>query len=221
MARYLITLQKIFLLLRLVFPILLTVILFSGAYGQTDTTRQKNDTLQDRIYLLQKVKRNGETLPEVEIKEVVVIGNRKGGERRIRSQFRRYERLVYNLKKVYPYALIVRERLEKVNTDLAHISDEKERKNYIKNVEKDVFGEYEGDIRNMTITQGKLLIKLIDRETYNTSYTLIREYRGFLSAAFWQGIARIFGTNLKAEYDPYGEDILIELIIQDIQLGLL
>jgi len=101
------------------------------------------------------------------------------------------------------------------------ISDEKERKNYIKDVEKDVFGEYEDDMKDMTLTQGKLLIKLIDRETYNTSYELIRQYRGAISAAFWQGIARIFGTNLKAEYDPFGDDILIELIIQDIQSGLL
>ena len=68
-------------------------------------------------------------------------------------------------------------------------------------------------MRQMTITQGRLLIKLIDRETQNTSYELIKDYRGKFSAAFWQGIARIFGTNLKEEYDAYGEDALIELII--------
>ena len=71
----------------------------------------------------------------------------------------------------------------------------------------------------MTITQGRLLIKLIDRETQNTSYELIKQYRGFLSAAFWQGIARIFGSNLKAEYDHFGEDALIELIVRDIEAG--
>jgi hypothetical protein len=71
----------------------------------------------------------------------------------------------------------------------------------------------------MTITQGRLLIKLIDRETQNTSYVLIKDYRGKLSAAFWQGIARIFGTNLKSEYDPEGEDALIESIIQEIDAG--
>ena len=86
-------------------------------------------------------------------------------------------------------------------------------------MEKDVFGEYEDDIEDMTISQGRILIKLIDRETQNTSYTLIREYRGKFSAAFWQGIARIFGTNLKEEYDPYGEDALIEAIIKEIDAG--
>jgi len=99
--------------------------------------------------------------------------------------------------------------------------DEKDRKNYIRQLEKDVFAEYEDDIQEMTITQGRILIKLIDRETKNTSYELIKKYRGGLSAAFWQGIARIFGTNLKEEYDPYGKDILIELILQDIEMGLL
>ena len=86
-------------------------------------------------------------------------------------------------------------------------------------MEKDVFAEYEDDMREMTITQGRLLIKLIDRETQNTSYELIRDYRGKLTAAFWQGIARIFGTNLKEKYDAYGEDMLIELIILDIDAG--
>ncbi len=221
MVRYLITLHENVLPVKLLFQILIFVFLFACASGQTDTTRTNNDTVQNRIYLLQNVNRDGEVLPEIEIKEVVVLGDQRGSERRIRSQFRKYERLVYNLKKVYPYAVIVRNRLAQVNAELARMENEKDRKDYIKNVEKDVFGEYEDDIRNMTFTQGKLLIKLIDRETYNTSYDLIRQYRGFISAAFWQGIARIFGTNLKAEYDPYGEDMLIELIIQDIQMGLL
>ncbi len=199
----------------------LFVLLFNCVSGQTDSGKLKNDTIPARFYLLQKVKRNGETLPEIEIREVAVIANMQGSPRKQQSQFRKYQRLVYNIKKAYPYALIVRERLAGVNAELAGMSEEKDRRDYLKDVEKDVFKEYEDDIRNMTFTQGKLLIKLIYRETYNTSYELIREYRGGINAAFWQGIARIFGTSLKTEYDPYGDDILIELIIQDIQAGLL
>jgi hypothetical protein len=71
----------------------------------------------------------------------------------------------------------------------------------------------------MTISQGRLLIKLIDRETQNTSYDLIKDYRGKFSAAFWQGIARIFGTNLKEEYDRFGDDALIEIILMEIESG--
>ena len=155
-------------------------------------------------------------MPEVEIKEVTVVG-RPGSSRR--NEFRSYERLVSNIKRVYPYALIVRERLKRVDEDMKGITDEKERKRYLKEVEKDVFSKYEDDMREMTITQGRLLIKLIDRETQNTSYVLIREYRGKFAAAFWQGIARIFGTNLKEEYDASGKDALIELIIGEIEAG--
>jgi hypothetical protein len=202
---------------RVVFSILFSLLLLTGAAGQTDTIKQKNDTLPDRVYLLQQVKRDGVTMPEIQIKEVTVVGRSSDKTRRVWA--RRYDRLVYNLKTVYPYSLIVRARLGKVNEDLAGMTTDKERRRYIKNVEKDVFGEYEDDARNMTITQGRLLIKLIDRETQNTSYELIRLYRGGLIAAFWQGVARIFGTNLKEEYDPYGADVVIELILQDIEAG--
>jgi hypothetical protein len=184
--------------------------------GQADSVKQKSDTSQNRVFLLQKVERNGEVLPEVPIKEVTVVG-RQGTSKRV--WYRRYDRMTYNLKKVYPYASIVREKLFEVNQELAAITDEKERRKYLKDVENKVLGEYEDDMRDMTITQGKLLIKLIDRETRNTSYDLIKEYRGGFSAAFWQGIARIFGTNLKAEYDPYGEDALMEIIVLEIEAG--
>jgi len=184
--------------------------------GQKDSIPRKNDTIPQSLYLLQQVERDGVVMPEIEIKEVTVVARPRTARR---NEYRKYERLILNLKRVYPYALVVRRKLEEVNRDLQNISGERERKEYLKDIEKDVFAEYEDDMRKMTITQGRLLIKLIDRETQNTSYTLIREYRGKLSAAFWQGIARIFGTNLKEEYDPYGEDALIESIIREVEAG--
>jgi hypothetical protein len=201
---------------RLISSILVFFLFVAGSAGQIDSVRQMNDTLQGRSYLLQNVKRDGVTLPEVEIKEVTVYAHPQFPRK---SDFRKYERLVYNLKKAYPFALIVRNKLAKVNEDIGNIKSDKERREYIKKVEKEVFAEYEGDIRDMTITQGRLLIKLIDRETQNTSYALIKDYRGKLAAAFWQGIARIFGTNLKEEYDPNGEDAIIESIILEIDAG--
>lgn len=199
--------------------LLVSLILPPGAAGQQkDTSLIQPDTAQKRLYLLNEVERNGEKLPEVAIKEVTILG-KKGPARR--AFYRRYDRLTYNILKVYPYALIVRDKMAEVNQALENIDNEKERKEYLKGVEAMVFGEYEDDMRDMTITQGKILIKLIDRETRNTSYELIKLYRGGLSAAFWQGIARIFGTNLKAEYDPYGEDAAIEAIVHDIEQGIL
>lgn len=172
--------------------------------------------MPENYYRLHSVEREGISLPEINIKEVVIVGRPSTGKK---FPFYRYQRLIYNLRKVYPYALMVRSRLGSINEGLEKIPDERDRKKYLRQAEKDIFGEYEDDVRDMTITQGRLLIKLIDRETLNTSYELIRHYRGSFSAAFWQGIARIFGTDLKAEYDPYGEDAVIEIILHELETG--
>lgn len=198
--------------------IFLMLALFVRLSGQKDSVTHKPDTSQNRVFVLQEVERDGEVLPEVAIKEVTIIG-KNNVPRRVTA--RRNDRMVYNLKIVYPYAVIVREKLYQVEQDLAAITDEQERRKYIRGVEEFVLGEYEDDMREMTITQGKLLIKLIDRETRNTSFELIKQFRGGLSASFWQGIARIFGTNLKAEYDPYGEDAMMEFILIQLEAGML
>jgi hypothetical protein len=198
------------------FIIFVFVLFVTDISGQVDTLKLKNDTVPQRSYLIQNVNRDGVIMPEVDIKEVTVVP-RPGPEKR--KEFRQYERLVFNIKRVYPYAIMVRIRLNQVNEAMKSIPDEKSRREYMKSVEKDVFAEYEDDMRQMTISQGRLLIKLIDRETQNTSYELIRDYRGKFSAGFWQSIARIFGTNLKEEYDPYGDDAIIELIINELDAG--
>jgi hypothetical protein len=201
---------------RLIFSILVFFIVISALSGQKDTLKTTRDSIPDRFYILQNVYRDGESLPEMEIKEVTIVGKRKPGAS---FNYWKYQRLVYNVKRVYPYAVIVRMKLANVNEKLQSMESEKERKEYMKEVEKEVFRDYEGDMQQMTLSQGKLLIKLIDRETRNTSYDLIRDYRGKVPAAFWQGVARIFGTNLKAEYDPYGEDAIIERIVTEIEAG--
>lgn len=200
-----------------VFLPLIIFILSVNLKGQ-DTLKNSRDSTSGTEYLIQKVERNGITMPEIEIKEVTVAARPNPFTSR-KSDYRKYERLIYNLKKVYPYAIIVRNKLGEVNQKLAGMTSEKEKKEYIKQFEKDVFKEYEDDMRHMTISQGRLLIKLIDRETSNTSYDLIRQYRGKFSAAFWQGIAKLFGTDLKEEYDGYGDDALIEILLNEIDSG--
>ncbi len=203
--------------------ILLSLLISPVINAQVDTAVTKDtapsrlvDTLPGNYYQLHATERDGIVLPEIELKEVYIVGREKTSRK---FPFHRYQRLTYNLKKVYPYALVVRSKIGEINHVLEMIPDDKGRRKYLKNIEKDIFGEYEDDVRDMTITQGRLLIKLIDRETQNTSFELIRQYRGSFSASFWQAIARIFGTNLKAEYDPYGEDFIIELIIGEIDAG--
>jgi hypothetical protein len=198
------------------FSIFVFFLLLVDIKGQ-DSAFMKIDTIPSgSTYLLNKVTRDGETLPEAEIKVVSIVSHRSLASR---FQYWKYQRLIFNIKRVYPYAIIVREKLLTVNTDLQNMTGEKERKQYLKQVEKDVFANYEDDMREMTITQGRLLIKLIDRETSNTSFELLKDYKGKFSAAFWQGVARIFGTNLKEEYDPAGDDALVEFIILEIDSG--
>jgi hypothetical protein len=112
------------------FSTILLFLLFAvGTKGQGDSLKQNNDTLPGRSFLLQKVERNGVTLPEVEIKEVEVYPPAKFPKK---SDYRKYERLIYNLKRVYPYALIVRSKLSSVNQELMQFTTEKERKDYLK-----------------------------------------------------------------------------------------
>ena len=120
---------------------------------------------------------------------------------------------VRNFKKVYPYALIIRQLVENLNSQLKTMSNEAERKKLIKETEKTLFKQYETAVRTMTRTQGELLLKLISRETSKTGYQLIKDYRGALPASFWYGIGKIFGTNLKTEFHKEKEDSVIEDIL--------
>ena len=136
-------------------------------------------------------------------------------------QRRLYSRLIRDVRVTLPYAKQAANILNNVNDSLQHIKGEKAKKEYLKDVEKDLFSEFEQPLRKLSYSQGRLLIKLVDRECQQNSYELVKLYRGGLSAFFWQGIARIFGANLKAEYDAKGEDLQIEQIVRLVERGLL
>jgi hypothetical protein len=197
--------------------IILFFVFTVGVFGQQqDSLIQKNDLLPEKGFLIYQVERDGVIMPEVEIREITIVGSRRSAAARENI---RNERLIYNIKKVYPYAIIARERLTLINRELEAIGSESGRSAYLNEIEKKMFAEFKDELVKLTITQGKILIKLIDRETQNTSFDLIRRYRGRVSAAFWQGIARLFGSNLKMEYDRFGEDAEIEMIVQEIEAG--
>jgi hypothetical protein len=132
---------------------------------------------------------------------------------------RRYRRMILNIKKAYPYARIAGVRLKELDDHLVTLDSEKERKEYIDLAEKEIMTEFEKDVRHLTVTQGIILVKLIDRETGRTSYQVIKELKGGFTAFFWQGIARIFGNNLKTEYDPADQDKVMEDIVLGIEAG--
>lgn len=136
-----------------------------------------------------------------------------------RYELWRYQRLVHNVKKAYPYAKMAGNILQDVDRRLAEFPSDKGRKKYVNSIEDEIRSKFEDEVKKLTITQGRILIKLIDRETGNTTYDVLQTIKGNFSAVFWQAIARVFGSTLKSDYDPYGEDWLIEQIILMIESG--
>jgi hypothetical protein len=172
-------------------------------------------TTQD-IYVARAVVIDGDTLWVADLDEVYIFPTKKFKNRRER---RRYTRLIYNVKKTYPWAKLAGDKLAEVEVHMMSLETEKEQKDYMKQVEKELLKDYKDDLKKLTVTQGRILIKLVDRETGDTSYQLVRELRGKISAVFWQALARLFGSNLKSEYEPEGEDRLIEEIVVLIENG--
>ncbi|MCD4732489.1 MAG: DUF4294 domain-containing protein [Bacteroidales bacterium] len=139
--------------------------------------------------------------------------------RKLKAKFRRHSKLVYHVKKVYPYARIAGIKLNEYEDILKAAQSDKERRQLMKQAEDELKAEFEDDLKKLTFKQGLILIKLVDRETGNTSYKLVQELRGKFTAFFWQTFARLFGYNLKVEYDPLGADKEIEDIVVMIENG--
>lgn len=138
-----------------------------------------------------------------------------------KREYQKYIRLVYNVKRAYPYAKIAAQVYRQVDDSVRKIPSKKLREEYVASVEADLKQRYEAELRKLTITQGRILIKLFYRETGNTTFDAVKEFRGSFEAFFWQALARIFGSNLKTRYDPEGEDRDIEEIVRMIEAGAL
>jgi hypothetical protein len=106
-------------------------------------------------------------------------------------------------------------------TQMDKLSSDSEKRTLMKKAEKELQDQFEEQVKNMTFSQGKILIKLIDRQTDKTAYALVKEFRGNIRAIFWGSLARIFGINLNTEYDAEGSDKEIEQIIQLIEMGII
>lgn len=150
-------------------------------------------------------------LNEVEIYSLVVPKTKR--------QRRKFTKLVRNVKKVYPWARLAGIQLNRYEKQLTAANNDRERRKIMKLAEKEINNQYGEDLKKLTFSQGKILIKLIDRETGNSSYALVQELRGNFTAFFYQTFARIWGYNLKVVYDPEGKDKQIETIVKMIERG--
>jgi len=180
-------------------------LLFENLNAQQSTN---NTPPQDRIVWIEK---NGaDTMLMVYLQEQIIFPKEHFKNAK---QEKFYYLTVRDVKLTLPYAKMIANELNKTNIKLAAISDVKEQKKYLNSYEKEVFKKFEPSLRKMSINQGQLLLKLIDRECAQTPYELIRAYKGSISAFFWQGVARLFGSNLKSEYDGADKDKIVERII--------
>ena len=171
---------------------------------------------RDTANLMMGVIEDGDTVIHVNLKEIWVMPPKKFPNRR---EERRYYSYVDKVKKVYPYAQIAGEKLREYEPLYLSLETDRERRILMKSIEEQLLNEYKDDMKKLTISEGHILIKLIDRETRRTSYSLIKDFRGGFSAFFWQSIARLFGSDLKVEYDPDREDRILEEIVMLIEVG--
>ncbi len=187
-----------------------------SAKGQTGT----NVDSYQGMYLLQTVVIDGDTIPVVTLRTTYISSNRKARSQRYQ---RKYDKLQGNVIKAYPYAKVAGKLIKAYNENLALLDTEAARDAYLDRCEEDLKAEFEGDINKLTRSQGVVLIKLIDRETGNTSYELIKQLKSGFTAFMWQGVAKMFGSDLKQNYDPATNetDSTIEEIVGMIEMGIL
>ena len=168
-----------------------------------------NDTLTTYaiIYL-------GDTIEAKTLVDVRLYTRLSNAQRRARAEWTRLRNAIYV---TFPYAKRAGLVMNDVNAHLVGIADEKDRKKYIQSREKDLKKEFADPLTNLSIYQGKVLMKLINRETGNNCYEIIKEYKGGFIARFYQTVAFFFSTNLKQPYDKKGDEAEMEKIVQEVE----
>ncbi|MCE3259313.1 MAG: hypothetical protein K0S12_954 [Bacteroidetes bacterium] len=159
---------------------------------------------------------NGDTIPVFDLNTVSVETNFIYKTPREYVQWTRVKR---DVKIVYPYAIIAAAKLKEYDQVLAKMPDEKMKKTYLKMCEKDLRSEFENVLKELTVPQGEILMKLIDRESGKTTYEIVKEMRGAFQAAMWQALARLFGNTMKHEYDASSRDVMIERAVKLVESG--
>ena len=191
-------------------PLLLIVV---SLFFVSNSLNAQTIPLTEGGYLVKAYSIGGDSIPYIPIREVVIFRQRVFKNKR---DYENYWRLVRNLKKVYPYALIARARFKEMDSVCATLDSDFARRRYVAKVQRELSKEFEGQLKELTFSQGRLLFKLIDRETGRTTYEIIKQFRGGLTAMFWQGVATVFSSDLKTKFDNETEEnkLINELIIQ-------
>jgi hypothetical protein len=184
---------------------------FGQGRGAADITSPPESGFRCRTEIFE-----GDTFPLIDLQTVEVSTTFVFKTRR---QYEQWSRTKANVKKVYPYAILAAAKLKEYDKALEKIPDPQLQKAFIRVCEKDLRNQFEEELKGLTVSQGKLLMKLIDRETQKTTYEIVKQLRGGFQAAMWQTLACLFGHNMKAEYDPLVDDVLTERAIKLVERG--
>lgn len=185
---------------------LLTTSLPEQLFAQTS----QYDTLRVEAYITPE----GDTIPQSWLPTVLVSAVQTQALKNYWNNWTRLRNAVYV---TYPYARTASKVIQSVNAQLANVQDEKIRKQIIKSREKELKRDFADKVTNLSVYQGKVLMKLINRETGNNCYQLVKEYKGGFNAGIWQTVAFVFGSSLKQPYNPNGEDQEIEKLVVEVQ----
>jgi hypothetical protein len=167
-------------------------------------------------WIVPAVIRNGDTIIYITLPEFETVAKQVFKNKREEEQYRR---LVHNVRRVYPYAKLAGETYKYYDSILARETSERRKDRLMKDAEKDIKKQFESELKNLTVSQGKILVLLLDRETSHSAFNLVKELRNAFQAYLWQSVGRLFGYNLRTKYDPNGRDRDIENIVQLIERG--
>lgn len=167
-------------------------------------------------YLVPMCEYQGEIIPCIELRTVYIFAPLKFKNEKARKE---YNKLVRDVKKVYPISLEINRAVIETYEYLQTLPDDKSRQKHIKKVEKGLKEQYTARLKKLTFSQGKLLIKLVDRQSNQSSYELVKAFMGPLKAGFYQTFAALFGASLRKEYDAEGEDKLTERVVLLVENG--
>jgi hypothetical protein len=197
---------------RLYFLLLISALLCGAktSFAQNSSSRYgPNDTLLVPYYVYQ-----GDTIPSRNLEMVWVTAKMPEAMRKRLAEWTKLRNAVYV---TYPYARKAGAIMNDMNAKMAKMTDESQKKTYIKSREKELKKEFADPLENLSVYQGKILMKLINRQTGNNCYDIIKEYKGGLTARFYQTVAFFFGTSLKQPYDAKGDDQQIESIVKEVE----
>lgn len=186
-------------------------------YAQDSQNPSTESRAESKGHFIPRTFVNGEWIPTITLRKVVLYRSQPFKNARERIA---YTRLVRDVKRVYPYAKIVAKTILETYKYIETLPED-ERDDHLHRMEKELYAQYSPQLKRLTYRQGAILMKLIMRETNNSSYQLIEAFLGSFAAMFWNAIAHLFGSSLKTEWNPEGEDAPIERVCIQIEYGLI